>query len=143
MTLRTDVLPIVDTGRQIVDDLGFRPFTCKIVTRTWSSGKVGAGTPTDAEKTIVPRPKIVEQDGGRTLIVGPLTPAYAIAGGGGYEPSDLRPADAPGGVETFWFVEGPFASGYTRVKCKVSGIDTAKPLRYMVTLAVLERVAPI
>jgi hypothetical protein len=142
MTLRTDVLPIVDTGRQIVDDLGFRPFTCKIVTRTWSGGKVGAGTPTDAEETITPRPKIVEQDGGRTLVVGPLTPAYVAAGGGGYTPSNLRPADAAG-VETFWFVEGPFASGFSRIKGKVSSVDSSKPLRYMVTLSVLERVAPI
>lgn len=142
MTLRDDVLPIVDTGRRIVSDLGFRQFTTQIVTRTWSTGIIGSGTPTDSAETISPNPKVVERDGGKTLVVGPLTPAYAIGTGGGYAPENLRPADAPG-VEVFWRIAGPFSSGASSVDAAVVDIDTGKPLRYMVTLAVSPRAHPM
>ncbi len=141
-TLREDVLPIVDAGRQIIADLGFRVFTTEIVTRTWSGGKVNAGTPTDSAEEILPRPKVVEKEGGKKLLIGPITPAYITGPGGGYEPGDLRPADV-GGVQTFWRVTGPFAAGYARIVGSIVDIDTSKPLRYMVTLAVRDREAPI
>lgn len=142
MTLREDVLPIVEAGRQIIDDLGFRVFTVEIVTRTWSAGKVNAGTPTDATEQILPNPKVVEKEGGKKLLIGPITPSYTAGSGGGYTPSDLRPADA-NGVQVKWKVTGPFSSGYASVFGVVSDIDTSKPLRYMVTLTVTEREAPI
>jgi hypothetical protein len=141
-TLREDVLPIVDVGRQIIDDLGFRVFTVEIVTRTWSGGKVNAGTTSDSAETIFPRPKVVEKEGGKKLLIGPVTPAYVAGSGGGYAPEDLRPPDA-GGVQMFWRVTGPFASGYARVVGSIVDIDTSKPLRYMVTLAIRDREAPI
>lgn len=142
MTLRDDVLPIVNVGRQIVDDLGFRQFTCEIVTRTWSTGKIRSGTFTDSAQTISPNPKLVERDGGKTLVIGPLTPRYTIGAGGGYTPETLRPADVAG-VEVFWRVTGPFSSGYASVRAVVTDIDTGKPLRYMVTLTVRERENPL
>ena len=137
-TLRDDVLPIVDLGRQIIDDLGFRQFRFEILTRTWSSGKIGSGTPSDSYRTIAPNPKAVEQEGGKKLLVGPLTPAYA---GGGYTPTELRVGDTAG-VQVRWKVTGPFSSGKTSVWATVSNIDTAKPLRYMLTLSILDRDSP-
>lgn len=142
MTLREDVLPIVESGRQIIDDLGFRVFTVEILTRTWSAGKINSGTPSDAYEPILPRPKVVEKEGGKKLLIGPITPAYIVGSGGGYEPGDLRPADAAG-VQVKWKVTGPFSSGYAAVHGVVTDIDTSKPLRYMVTLTVTEREAPI
>lgn len=137
-TLRDDVLPIVDLGRQIIDDLGFRQFRFEILTRTWSSGKIGSGTASDSYRTISPNPKAVEQEGGRKLLVGPLTPSY---GGGGYTPSELRAGDTAG-TQTRWKVTGPFSSGKTSVWAVVSNIDTSKPLRYMLTLSILDRDSP-
>jgi hypothetical protein len=140
-TLRDDVLPIVDLGRQIIDDLGFRQFSFEIVTRTWSSGKIGSGTPTDTSRTIAPNPKAVEQENGKKLLVGPLTPAYTAGVGGGYTPTDLRAGDAAG-VQVRWKITGPFSSGKTSVWAVVSNLDTGKPLRYMLTLSILDRDSP-
>ena len=141
MTLREDVLPIVEAGRQIIDDLGFRVFTVQILTRTWSEGKVGVGTCSDALETILPNPKVVEKEGGKKLLIGPITPFYAVGSGGGYTAEDLRAVDAAG-VQRKWKVTGPFASGRTAVYGAVTDIDTSKPLRYMITLTVSDRDAP-
>lgn len=138
-TLRENVLPVVNTGRQIVDDLGFRLFTVAIVARTWDSGKARVGDPTDSTVTLSPSPKVKENDDGVTLIIGPITPEFSS---GGYDPDDLRPADVAG-AETYWTVTGPFASGYATAKCVPVHIDTSKPLRYMVTVKILERRLPL
>lgn len=142
MTLREDVLPIVEVGRQIIDDLGFRVFTTEILTRTWSGGKVGAGTCSDSTEQILPNPKVVEKDSGKKLLIGPITPSYTIGSGGGYTPERLRPPDA-NGVQVKWKITGPFSSGHASAIGVVTDVDTSKPLRYMVTLTVTEREAPI
>lgn len=142
MSLREDVLPIVEVGRQIIDDLGFRVFTVEILTRTWSGGKVGVGTCSDSTEQILPNPKVVEKEGGKKLLIGPITPDYTIGSGGGYTAERLRPADVPG-VQVKWKISGPFSSGHASVIAVVTDIDTSKPLRYMVTLTVTEREAPI
>jgi hypothetical protein len=142
VTLRDDVLPIVEAGRQIIDDLGFRVFTVEILTRTWSGGKVGAGTCSDTTETISPNPKVVEKEGGKKLLIGPITPEYTTGSGGGYAPSDLRPADATG-VQVKFRVTGPFSSGKTSAIGVVSDVDTSKPLRTMITLTIADREAPI
>lgn len=137
-TLRDNVLPVVNTGREIVDNLGFRQFTTALVSRTWDSGSPRVGDPTDVTTTLSPSPKVKENDDGITLLIGPITPLHST---GGYAPPTLRPADVDG-VEFFWTVTGPFASGFATLKCKPTHIDTSKPLRYMVTVKILERKVP-
>ena len=60
MSLRTDLVGVVNEGRQLVSDLGFRQFAVAVVTRTWSGGRTGAGTVTETSLEITPRPKVSE-----------------------------------------------------------------------------------
>lgn len=58
MTLRDDLEPVVDLTRQIVEDLGFRPYIVKAIKRTWDGDEIGSGTPSDDELQITPSPKV-------------------------------------------------------------------------------------
>lgn len=58
MTLRDDLLPCVDDARQIIDDLGLRPYTTIIRTRTWAGGRPGLGATSDVDVTITPKPRV-------------------------------------------------------------------------------------
>ena len=60
MTLRDDLQGVVDDARGVVDDLGLRPFTVVVRTRTWASGRVGSGSSTTADVTLEPRPRVRE-----------------------------------------------------------------------------------
>lgn len=61
MSLRTDLIPVVDAGRTLVSDLGFRQHIVTIRVRDWS-GRIGApgGTYTDTDTVLAPRPKVSE-----------------------------------------------------------------------------------
>lgn len=58
MTLRDDLIGVVDGARQLVDDLGLRRHVVVVVTRRWSGEEPGLGTYTDTELTIDPPPKV-------------------------------------------------------------------------------------
>jgi len=60
VTLRSDLIPVVDDARELVDDLGLRPYTVAVRTRTWSGGRVGGGTASNADVTLAPRPRVRE-----------------------------------------------------------------------------------
>ncbi|MEL6346883.1 MAG: hypothetical protein AAFV53_27470 [Myxococcota bacterium] len=57
-TLRDDIIPVIDEGRRLADELGLRRQTVVIRTRTWSGSEVGRGTPTDVDLTLSPTPKV-------------------------------------------------------------------------------------
>lgn len=52
---REDVNDILE----IRDDLGAQKLNTYILTRTWSGGKIGEGTPTDVRTQVLPSPRIV------------------------------------------------------------------------------------
>jgi len=60
MTLRDELQPVVDDGRQLAADLGLRPRALIVRSRVWSGGKLGSGTATDTDLTISPPPKMRE-----------------------------------------------------------------------------------
>lgn len=64
MSLRTDLIPIVDDLRREVVDVtaGLRLDDVFVRTRSWSSGQVGRGTYTDATFTLDPRPAVREPE---------------------------------------------------------------------------------
>ncbi len=118
-TLREDLLPTVDDGRALVDDLGFRTSSLTIRTRTWS-GEPGVSAQVDDDLVITPPPKIRQVTGrevagsaGRyeegDLRADKITPSYS---GGGYTPAQLKP-DGADGVEVLYIVGGPNAGEYT------------------------------
>lgn len=101
MTLRDELLPVVNDARTLVDGLGLRSFAVRVEVRSWSGARIGAGVlTTPSTLTLEPRPRVrdvsareVASSGGtlRTSdrrITG-ITPAHA---GGGYTPEQLRPA---------------------------------------------------
>jgi hypothetical protein len=49
-----------DIRREVRAALGTRPFRVAIVTRTWSSGRPGVGTPTDVVLEIEPPPMVTD-----------------------------------------------------------------------------------
>lgn len=60
MTLRDDLVPVVDETRAIVDELGFRPYIVVVRTRTWSGSEPGRGSVTNSDLTLSPKPKVAD-----------------------------------------------------------------------------------
>ena len=126
MSFRTDALSIVDAARAIAGPNGLDVRTSKlaIVTRTWSGGRLGMGTSSDARLELAQIYKIkdvsskeVAGSGGRyqqeDIRVGPITPAYS---GGGYTPAQLAPTGA-NGKEILYELTGPNSGLYSLVEC--------------------------
>lgn len=63
MSLRDDLLPVVDAGRALAESLGLRQRTVSTRLRVWSGGVVGRGTATDTDTVISPAPKVREPPG--------------------------------------------------------------------------------
>ena len=127
MTFADDILPDLDDVRGIGGELGLRPFTVKVVVRTWTGARPGlpGTTYTDAptiltvaagsqtvKATAITNKDIVSSGGQYTdqdIKVGPITPAYAATYGldGGYQTSQIDPATTATAREVFWNVAGP------------------------------------
>lgn len=60
MTLRDDLIPVVDDARSILADLGMRRHTVVLRRRTWSGGVVGSGSTTDLDLELTPAPKVID-----------------------------------------------------------------------------------
>jgi hypothetical protein len=58
VTTRDRVLPALNRARAIVDRSGLRRYSLAIITRSWSGGAIGSGTPTDTRLVITPRPEV-------------------------------------------------------------------------------------
>lgn len=59
MTLRDDLIPVVDDARRMIDvDLGLRLHTVVLRRITWSGGAPGLGTPSHADLELEPKPKV-------------------------------------------------------------------------------------
>lgn len=104
--LRVSLIGVVDAGRQLTADLGFRQRTVILRTRTWNGGRVGAGSSSDVDVEILPRPKVAEpparlvfdapgQYESGDLIVSKISATLAE--------QDINPA-AVAGVEVIWLV---------------------------------------
>lgn len=135
-TLRVGLLPVFDSARTLIDDLGLRTSRVILRTRTWDGGSVRMGDPTDEDLELNPRPKVRDIAPGR-LAVGPITPSYA---GGGYTPAQLFPDDTlDADEERFWVVIG--LDGEER-EYRVSSIDSRRAFRLMFELESLHHPDP-
>lgn len=83
MTLRDDLQPVIDNGRQLVTDLGLRPYTVATRLRVWSGAKIGIGNDVD--------PNYVDTDAdiSPTAKVSYPTPNYTYASPGKFEDGDI------------------------------------------------------
>jgi len=133
-TLSDDVLPVIDFGWSLVDELGFSPNSITVRTRTWSGGEVQLGTPTVTDLVLVPNPPTKELNGDKLLSVGPITPTHPT---GGYSYSQLRPSDTAG-TEYYYLVSG--SNGVNAFALR--SIDTTESFEIMLVLEALERRLP-
>jgi len=82
MTLRDDLLDVVEDVREIPGDLGLRLFSVEVFKRTHAGERVGLGTSYDTTKTLLVaayKPKVVQ-----------VSSRDIIASGGLYQEQDLR-----------------------------------------------------
>jgi uncharacterized protein YjdB len=114
MTMRDDLLPVFDSARSLIKDLGLRRFAVTVRRRSWSGTYIGDGTPIDQDITLSPLPRVRQSFASasrdprvleyllakgnvvddRIYTVDKITPAYS---GGGYTAEQLRlwaPPDA-------------------------------------------------
>lgn len=107
MSIVSSKLPLLNKGRQKVQDVGLRPTRVFICKRVFASA-TGNGSYTDTRTEILPRPLVSEvggligQGNGR-FVVERITPDF---GTGGWSLTDLHPAQPPGTL--VWFeLDGP------------------------------------
>jgi hypothetical protein len=129
MSLRDDLVPVVDELRALPDELGFRPYTTVIRTTTWTGGEPGRGTRQTTDLTISPVPKVSDvperlihaapgkyEQGDR--FVSKISATYTRA--------QLTGGDVAAGVEVVWLIDG---EEYTLV-----GTPEERPLEWRVTV---------
>jgi hypothetical protein len=133
-TLIDDVLPIIQDGWQLVEDLGLSPYTVTVRRYVWSTGEVGRGTRGPVDLVIVPNPPVVERKGGEELLVGPILPKHET---GGYTKPELVPGDDDG-AEFVYVVDGPNGT----FNYAFGDIDTSDPVGWMLRLVALELATP-
>lgn len=139
MTLRTDLLPVVDELRGLAGPSGFDVRTSKLTIRkrTWAGGRRGLGPAADSDIELAQIYKMrelsskeVAGSGGLfemgDIKVGPITPTDVS--GGGYTEAQLAP-DGSTGTEVIYVVTGDLAGEYTRIK-----LNKTKPFSWYLTL---------
>lgn len=101
MTLRDDLLPVVDSLRDLPNQFGLRRYTVTLRSRTWPGGAPGLGTPVSVDTVITPPPKVrslspkeIADSGGAYLdgdfMVEKITPSYVSPTTGGWSPAVLH-----------------------------------------------------
>ena len=108
-TLRDDLIPVIDEGRQLADDLGLRQQSVVVLTRVWTSGTIGKGSYTDDDLVLSPVPKV------RRL------PLRVVMGSGGtykegdrlvikisatYSAEQLGAGELAAGTQVLWLIDG-------------------------------------
>lgn len=147
MSLRDDLLPVVDLGNQLAQDFGLSRFAVTIRRRTWSGTRIGDGTPTNQDLVMSPPPTVtfkspfreqmtaIMASGGtirdRYYEISDITPAYTNADGStaGYTPEQLRLTVGPdlGTVECVVVLVGD--DGMAR-ECKQVIFEDGDPFAY-------------
>ena len=139
MTLRTSLLPVVETLRALTGPgvLDIRTVQLTIRTRVWSGGFIGEGVAVDSD-LVLPKnyrvenltSKEIASSGGRfedgAVKVGPITPDF---GTGGYTPAMLRPEPTTDDTEVIYMLSGQISGNYA-----LAQLQTHKPFSYFVIL---------
>jgi hypothetical protein len=126
VTLRDDLLPVFESARTLIHDLGLRRYDITVRTVSWDGGRPGLGNRvvTDTPLTLSTGARIkvrrlttvnaqeiiasggALQDG--DVIVGPITPAYS---GGGNAITSFLPEVTDPPSEVHYLVSGPDLDG--------------------------------
>lgn len=134
MTLRSSLLPVFTSARQLIQDLGLRQHRVFIRTRAWSADEVHLGTVTETDVEILPRPKVKQLGNGRWEI-SKVTPSYS---GGGWTPEQLLPTAGEGEDVTI-ILRGPDGIDH---RFRVAEVNPTGNFGYTLYLDELERSRP-
>ena len=111
MTLRDDLIPCVDSARDIINDFGLRPYVVLMRTRTWSGSEPGSGTSSDVDvaidpvpKVSYPSPRLIANSGG-TIQEGDRMVSKISAS---YTEAQLTGNPLGANVEVWWMIDGDF-----------------------------------
>lgn len=134
MTLRSDLIPVVDDTRSLIADLGLRLYTVQTVLRTWSGTQRGLGEASDVTVAIEPTPRVSDppprrtpESGGRTETGDRQVTRISAT----YEMDDLTGGTLGALQEFFWLIDGaPY---------RVVGVPEKKPFEWRVQLARMSR----
>ncbi len=141
MSLRLNLLAIIDQARQIAGPLGLdlRTNRLTIRTRTWSGNVLGEGTPTDVDLVLPGHYPIryvsaaeILNSGGQyeigDLAVDHITPSDGA--GVGYTPTELKPLVTADNVELIYLIVGAHAGEYV-----VKTLETYRPFSFRLVLS--------
>lgn len=99
MSLRDDLIPVVDDARGLVAELGLRPRSVAHVVRSWSGGKLGSGTLSETGIVLTPTPRVAQV-------------SERMAGLGGiYEAGDLLVTQVSARYEDAWLRGSELGAG--------------------------------
>ncbi|NUP13760.1 MAG: hypothetical protein HOW73_47595 [Polyangiaceae bacterium] len=101
MSLRDSLLPVFDSVRRLIQNLGLRRYRIWKRKGRWDGGEIHLGNLTNEDEEILPQPKVEKR--GENLIVTKMTPEFD---GGGYAPEDLVPPDEKA-VDQYFVVQTP------------------------------------
>lgn len=149
MTIRDDVLPILDEWRGRLDsDFGLRRFDLMLYIREWPAGTIPGAhgvSPRESATAITVgdgrRPKVVQlsareiaASGGlyqdRDLRVGPFTPPFD---GGGADPDWFRPP-VSGDRKEYYVMVSNADTGEENELYKILSVDQSASLRWMMVI---------
>lgn len=133
-TVRDRMLPVVERGRQLIQNFGLRQTSVCVRTVQWSGGEVGLGTATTTDVEITPRPKVTDRGNGR-IVISKVTPSYS---GGGWTPAQLIP-EPDTGQDVFLVLVG--ADGLEH-HYRVSDFDSRPNFGYEIEAEALDRPRP-
>lgn len=152
MSLKNDLLPIVDDLRSIAGELGFRPYQVWVRKTEYAGSRVGLGARTITETRLLvggqdPKVKEVSRKdmvaGTQELVdaeyeIGPLTPSFA---GGGVSENTINPEKSATPTEVSFLLKGPGMPD-EGLLCKRVGDHVARPLRYVIRVKSMGRKRP-
>jgi len=152
MSLKDDLLPLVDNLRSIAGELGFRDYEVYVRTVTYAGPRMGPGAQSVSETRLLvggqnPRVKEVHRNalaaGASEFVdaeydIGPLTPEFAS---GGISNSLINPERSPSTVVSF-VLKGPGlpADG---LLCQRVADHLDRPLRIMIRVRSTGRKRPV
>ena len=134
MTLRTDLLPVFEDSRQLIEDLGLRQYRVWRRLGVWDGGEALLGTLTETDVELTPRPKVTQPQYGWLKVTG-ITPSFAT---GGWTPGQLQP-DVAEATEFYYVTLGP--DGVYDAH-RFHGIDLSKNFKYEMMLQRISRARP-
>jgi hypothetical protein len=154
MSLKDDLLPIVDDARGIAGELGFRPYQVWVrkaeYTGAHTSLSVGTRTVTETRLLVGGQDPKVREVTRKDLVagtaelvdaeyeIGPLTPEFA---GGGVSENTINPDKTSSRIEVTFLLKGP-GMPTEGLLCKRVGDHVARPLRYVIRVKSTGRKRP-